>query len=64
MKLYVYTPRDYSIVAVINGESQAACERKARQLNYDDEIYESTFSPRFGTTEGLRENPQAEHIEA
>jgi hypothetical protein len=64
MKLYIYIAKDYSVAAIISGESAAACERKARELNYDDEIFESTYSPRFGMTDGLRENPEAEQIQA
>ena len=64
MKLYIYTVKDYSVAAVISGASAAACERKARELNYDDDPFESTYSPRFGALDGLRENPKAEQIEA
>jgi hypothetical protein len=64
MKLYIYTAKDYSVAAIISGESAAACERKARQLKYDDDPFEFTYSPRFGAVDGLRENPEAEQIDA
>jgi hypothetical protein len=64
MKLYIYTARDDNVVAVIQGETKAACERRARQLNYDHDPFSATYAPAFGTTDGLRENPQAEQIEA
>ena len=64
MKLYIYAARNYNVAAIISGESAAACERKARDLDYDDDAFEFTYSPRFGAIDGLRDNPNAEHIEA
>ena len=57
MKLYVYNPD--TIITIIDGDTNAECERKAIDAGYgDSDIYGWTYSPAFGTIDGLKEATQ------
>jgi hypothetical protein len=63
MKLYIYNQESMEVVAIVNGESNDECERKAEDANYypsDDIAW--TYSPAFGFEGGLVENEEAEEI--
>ena len=61
MKLYVYDADSIVVVAVIEGESNAACEAVAED-RFGDEQYLSTYSPAFGAVDGLEWSDDAEVI--
>lgn len=63
MKLYVYYLDDNSHAATITGNSNAACEAKANEV-YGSNDFGWTYTPAFGTSDGLVENDKAEIIEA
>ena len=62
MKFYVYDTEDNTHIATITGDSNEACET-AFEERFGDE-YGATYSPAFGSNDGLVENPDAEEIEA
>ena len=61
MKLYIYDEETREVVAVIDGDSNEACEGAANE-RFGDE-YLSTYSPAFGTVDGLIETEDTERIE-
>ena len=63
MKLYIYSLENNVHLATVNGDSNAACERKAEEA-YGSNDHGWTYSPAFGTTDGLEENDAAVEIEA
>ena len=64
MKLYAYNQESMEVVAIINGESNEECERKAEVngCSPSDGIA-WTYSPAFGMAGGLIESEDAEEIE-
>lgn len=63
MKLYVYDADSMVVVAVIEGESNAACEAVAED-RFGDEQYQRTYSPAFGAADGVEWSDDAEVIRA
>lgn len=61
--LYVYSLEDNSHVATITGADNKTCEDKANDV-YGSNDYGWTYSPAFGSSDGLTENDDAEAIEA
>lgn len=64
MKLYAYNTDTMEVLAVINGESNAECERKAEAAGFgagDETGW--TYSPAFGAVDGLVDTDDAEEIE-
>lgn len=59
---YVYRLDTRTIVAMVTGPDNAACERAAGR--WDDNDYGGTYSPACGTVDGLIEADDAEQIEA
>lgn len=54
MKLYIFNQETNEIVAVVNGETNEACEAKAEELDYDSDLYASSYATGnelFETTE-------------
>lgn len=63
MKMYVYSLEDNSHVGTIIGESNEACDKVFNE-RYDINDYAATYSPAFGSSDGLEENQEAEEIAA
>lgn len=61
MKLYIYSIEDNRHLATITGETNAACEA-ALADNFNVDEIGATYSPAFGSAEGLVENPEAREI--
>lgn len=61
MKLYVYEPESKRLVAVITATDSRRCEELAEE-RYSSEYFAKTYSPAFGTMDGLKENPEANKI--
>ena len=59
MKMYVYETESKEVVAVVTGDSNDECERKATEANYDDDQFGWTYSPAFGFNDGLIDNRDA-----
>ena len=51
MKLYIYEIETHQVVAIVEGETNAECETDL--LDWDTETYGATYTPAFGTTDGL-----------
>lgn len=62
MKLYIYDTATNEIVAVATGEDHLECERKAASLRLPEDEYGWSYSPAFGTVDGLKMGP-ADEIE-
>ena len=60
---YIYRLTDKTVMARIDGDSNAACETKADEL-YDSNDYGGTYSPAFGAVSGLIDDPNAPHLRA
>ena len=58
MKFYIYDDSN-EVVAITIGTSNSECEDKASMYIGGDE-YGGTYTPAFGTADGLIENPDAE----
>lgn len=61
MEYYVYSAETNEHVATIVGDTDDACELAMENL-YGINDYCGTYSPAFGTVDGLIENPNAERI--
>ncbi|MCP4339850.1 MAG: hypothetical protein GY799_13405 [Desulfobulbaceae bacterium] len=59
MKLYIYDAETNEVVATATGETNEDCENKAFNYLGVDE-YAGTYTPAFGTANGLIENEEAE----
>lgn len=65
MKAYVYNTESMEVVAVISGETNEQCELKAAEMGYMGvDEYGLTYSPAFGTSDGLIECDDAEEVQA
>lgn len=63
--LYVYSTETNEVVARIHGNGNDACEAKMTELNYDNNgDYGATYSPAFGSTDGLIDNDKAVDYDA
>ncbi len=62
MKLFIYNVETKEVVAIVNGETNEECEEKAFNYLGVDE-YAGTYTPAFGTVDGLVESDDAEVIE-
>lgn len=60
MRLYIYDEETMRVVAIATGSTNEECETKAD--SYIQDGYYSTYSPAFGSVDGLIENPDAEEI--
>ena len=58
--LYIYDADTMTVIAEINAETNAACEEYAAE-NYSDE-YLNTYTPAFGSGNGLNRNGSEEVI--
>lgn len=58
MKLYIYDEESMEVVAIAEGDTNEECEGKAE--GYIENGYAATYSPAFGSVDGLEENPDAE----
>lgn len=54
MKLYIYDTETMHVVATVERDTNEECEAIAAD-NYDLEFYGCTYSPAFGTVDGLIE---------
>lgn len=63
-QLYVFSVETRETVAVISGADNAACERVASDRFGDTDYFASTYTPAFGTNDGLIETEDAERIDA
>ena len=59
MKLYIYDAESMEVVAIAEGNSNEECEDKAANYLGVDE-YGATYSPAFGSVDGLIDNAAAE----
>jgi hypothetical protein len=57
MKMYIYDLDSMKVIAIAEGETYEECEEKSQQYTND---YGCTYSPAFGTTDGLIDNGDAE----
>jgi hypothetical protein len=62
--LYVYNADTREVVARIHGRSNEECEEAARKLGYDQDEHGGTYTPAFGTNDGLIDCRDAEDIDA
>lgn len=63
--LYIYSAETNEVVARIHGESNAACEAKMAELNYDgSDDFGATYSPAFGADDGLIDSDTAADYDA
>lgn len=53
MKLYIYDTATRQVVAVAEGDTNAECETAL--ADWDLDTHGATYSPGFGTTDGLIE---------
>ncbi len=63
MKLYIYSNETKKHIATVTGSNNSACEAAAAN-HYSSNDYSSTYSPAFGFSGGLKENPRAKKIDA
>ncbi len=63
-KLYIYSNETNEHVATVTGRNNQAMEQAAENAGYCSNDYSGTYSPAFGFSGGLIENPDAEEIEA
>lgn len=54
LKLYIYN-QENEVVAVVEGYSNKECEEKAADAGYTTDDYGWTYSPAFGTVDGLKD---------
>ncbi|MDW1542448.1 hypothetical protein [Vibrio sp. YT-17] len=65
MKAYVYNVETMEVVVVISGETNEQCEAKANDMGYMGvDEYGLTYSPAFGSVDGLVETEYTEEVEA
>ena len=64
MKLYVYNTETMEVAAIIEGETNEACENVASEQYGDTDYYGWTYTPAFGTNDGLIETNDSIEIEA
>ena len=62
MRFYIYEVESNEVVAIVNGETNEECEKKAFNYLGVDE-YAGTYTPAFGSVDGLTENGDAEEID-
>ena len=61
MTLYVYEKETLAVTAKINAKDNRICEDIAAE-KFDSEYYGQTYTPEFGTADGLIDGPDAEKI--
>ena len=59
--LYIYDPATMQLLARVHGEDNKEMEDKAEE-HYCSNDYANTYSPAFGFSGGLIDNPKAEDI--
>ena len=64
MKSYVYNTDTRKLIAVIEGKSTESIEAKYRADYRAIDEYGMTYSPAFGTNDGLDNDESAEEVEA
>lgn len=62
--LYIYNAETKTLVARINGETNSACESVAADQYGDTDYYGWTYSPAFGSNDGLTDSDDAAEIVA
>lgn len=63
-RLYIYNNSTRKVVAVVSGKDNTCCERIAAERFSDTDYFGWTYSPAFGTRDGLIETDNYEAIEA
>ena len=53
MKAYAYNTETMMIIAEIKGDDEKSIEAKFDEIGYDTDEYGLTYSPAFGTVDGL-----------
>jgi hypothetical protein len=64
MTLYIYNPDTRETVAAIHGDTEAACERVVKAFFSDPEYYAATYTPGFGSIDGLILTDNCQEIKA
>lgn len=64
MTLYIYATDNMTLVARINGETERACEKVASERFGDSDTYGWTYTPAFGTADGVQPGDDVEDIDA
>ncbi len=64
MKLYIYSVSDMHHIATVSGDTNSACERAASAAYDLNDEYATTYTPAFGSVDGILENENAEQITA
>ncbi|ELO1828654.1 hypothetical protein QXB71_003933 [Vibrio cholerae] len=65
MKAYVYNTESKKVVAIISGETCEQCEAKAAEMGFMGmDEYGLTYTPAFGTVDGLIPCDDAEELQA
>jgi hypothetical protein len=64
IKAYVYNVETMEVVVIITGETNDQCEDKANDIGYMGvDEYALTYSPAFGSVDGLVETEHTEEVE-
>jgi hypothetical protein len=53
MKAYIYNVETKEVIAEIKGDDNKSIEAKFDEIGYDTDEYGLTYSPAFGTADGL-----------
>ncbi|WP_119298780.1 hypothetical protein [Vibrio cholerae] len=65
MKAYVYNTESKKVVAIISGETCEQCEAKTAEMGFMGmDEYGLTYTPAFGTVDGLIPCDDAEELQA
>ena len=64
MELYIYSNETNEHFATVTGNDNRKMEQAAEDAGYTSNDYNCTYSPAFGFSNGLVENPDAEVIDA
>jgi hypothetical protein len=62
--LYIYNTEDMALVARIEGDDNEACEAVANEQYGDTDSYGWTYSPAFGTVDGVQPGENVVDIDA
>lgn len=53
MKAYIYNVNTREVIAEIKGDDNQSIEAKFDEIGYDTDLYGLTYSPAFGSIDGL-----------
>ena len=62
MKLYIYNTETKEVVSISEGETNEDCEYKAASYLGCPAEYAGTYSPAFGTVDGLIYNEEIDEL--